>query len=606
MERTPDRPAVPTTAHSAEATPNPLPIPKAPPRVSSATSIHFEKPIASTTDLATRERQSQWLNELFQRHPEFLALRERVLPLLGAHSYAHVTHTQKVTAQSTCDRYSLLELIAQHLESIGMTRTAELLSGETGHGFQKFTQPWERTDLRLLTSIAVSHREDAWNLPPDFDHKYLHEEVEEDFFSSSYREDPSQIGEELANPDLNVVYDESGSTKLMNIKYCSLRRFAVYFATQSAENCAMFYLSLNSITSPSHFLEHLVTLYDQAAGANQHRMRVNIVMFIKKWTEYHIGKRPLVLCTQFLRRVAATGADDSGLSAAISATLASIAHIQTGGRGDVAPTLLVPDIPDPHVLFKPLLGILDPPALLVAQQLTLIYQERFAAIRTPEFMTGISDGHSSLRTPTISDFVHFGERIALLVAETFARAEKKPPAYTRILAVVEALATPELGNFDAVASLVRFLRRDEIVKLGQADQAVVDRLAELSRLCGEVWKRGTQPWKIPAVDKAEMRQEYHNMINQRASSWIATIPNMHVTLKPIVRGTRSKESDFVGGLINWHRLKPIAQKAGQLSAFQMKAYGFVAIPQIQRVLKRGGEWSEAQIEQSLGELLGTR
>jgi hypothetical protein len=550
---------------------------------------------------ATPEDQSQWLSEVLLQNPQFLAMRERSLPLTGGYSFANITHTQKVSAPSAINRHTILELIVQHLEAIGMHRTAEILARESGHTFQRSAQSWERTDLHLLASIAVSHREDMWNLPPDFDHKYIDEELEEDFFASPYREDPSKINEEFANPDLNVVYDDSGSKSLMNIKQCSLRRFAVHFATlATSQEPQPFWLALYSITSASHFLEHLVTLYDLPEAAAQPKLRLNIVNFIKKWTEYHIGKRTLELMTQFLKRVQPDAAGDPATSRAITTALNSIACPR-------AANLVTPvDTPinDPQVLFSPLLGLLDPPAQAVAQQITLIYHGMFAAIHSAEFMTGISARKTTIRTPTISEFFAFGDMLTQLVAEAFLKATDKKKAYCGIFLILDELAGKDIANLDAVSSIVRFMRRNDVMTIGQADNAQKDKLKTLSGQCGEPWK--IDDVKLTPAEKASQREQYDKIIESRASSWQPTIPNMHVELKSGDKLARNQQKDFIDGLINWDKLKSLASKCAELDTFQRKAYAFVPIPQIQRVIFEGSEWTAAQIEDKLDELVGSR
>jgi hypothetical protein len=78
------------------------------------------------------------------------------LPLTGGYSFANVTRTQKVSDISQMDRYVVLDLVAQHLSTIEMYRTTEILARESEHVFQRSDQPWDRTDLHLLVSLAVA------------------------------------------------------------------------------------------------------------------------------------------------------------------------------------------------------------------------------------------------------------------------------------------------------------------------------------------------------------------------------------------------------------------------------------------------------------------
>jgi hypothetical protein len=115
------------------------------------------------------EARSQWLSQLLAEQPEFLAMRERSLPLAGGYPFATVTHTHKKWATSC--------------KLIGMFRTAEILARESGLVFQKSNQPWDRTDLHLLVSLAVDHHE-------------VDEPFDEDLIAAPYREDPLSIHDE--------------------------------------------------------------------------------------------------------------------------------------------------------------------------------------------------------------------------------------------------------------------------------------------------------------------------------------------------------------------------------------------------------------------------
>jgi hypothetical protein len=542
------------------------------------------------------------LNEILLENPQYLAMHERALPLTGGYSFAHITHTQRVSALACATRHAILELISQHFEAVGMYRTAEILARESGHKFQNSPQPWERTDLHLLASIAVGHREDAWNLPPDVDHSYVEEIVEEDFFASPYREDKSTISDEFYNPTLNVVYDSSGSKSLPHIERCSLKRFVVYFATAETvdnDEFPTFFLSLPSITSATHFLDHLVTVYDMTIDPKRGEkvyssdqlanIPRNILNFIKNWTQYHIGKRTAKLLTQFLNRILV-----EEKSKAVHRHIPSILRNLESAQDQkfVEMTAPTPAIRDPHVLFKPSLCLLDPEPLEVARQLTLIYHDRYRSIHSLEFMISISARKITVRTPTFAQFFHFGDYVTQLFAETFLKAGNKEAAYARLCEIVRCLAQPSgpaaahCSNWDAISCVVRFLMRDDILTLAGL-RAVPPELAALWTACGAEFKTGN-------------RAVYDEIIRKQAESWTPTIPNMQVELK-----SGDKESgnqpDLVGGLVNWAKFKPLAARCKVLSIFQRKGYSFIAVPQIQKIILKGTEFSAAQIEEKLDE-----
>lgn len=539
------------------------------------------------------ESRSQWLSQLLSEHPEFLAMRERALPLAGGYSFANVTHTQKVSDISQMDRHTILELISQHLYAIGMYRTAEILARESGHVFQKSDQPWERTDLHLLVSLAVGHREDAWNLPVDVDHKYVEETFDEDLLAAPYREDPLSIQDELYDPTLHVTYDASGQKALSNIRTCSLKRLVVTLATTdvSDEDRHMFFLALNSLTSATHFMEHLVTLYDMEidkarltlSGCPAEPLGVcrNILLLLKKWINFRMSKRILELVRQFASR-ALNEPKRCDPEKELSGILKMLVK-QTGQEKEYDPLAMeAPVISNALRLFAPNLGLFDPDAIEVARQITLICHEKFASVHPLEFIIAISNRATTVRTPTLAEFFEFGDSLTLIVAETFLNTEKKSFAFERILAIARQLA--ELNNLDALACIVRFLRRPEVWFFGKGVE-----LDDLWARSGEADRKAT-----------ERPTPYDLAIQKQFEKWGTTIPNMHVELKSGVKGPR--EPDYVDGLLNWGKVVPHAKRCLVLNRFQTKQYPFTVIPQIQKVILKGAESSAVALQERLDEL----
>ena len=542
------------------------------------------------------EEQSQWLTDVLLENPHYLALRERALPLAGGFSFANVVHTQTVSALASLNRHALLELVSQHLQSIGMYRTAEILSMESGHAFQGSAQPWDRTDLHLLTSLAVGHREDAWNLPTDANHKYVEEVFEEDFLASPYREDPSTLMEEFYDPNLNVVYDDEKDHSLKHITACSLKRFVVYFARSDVldtEECQMFFLSMHSITSASHFLEHLVTLYDMPVDPARDpdkdrpgRVQMNIVNFIAKWKDCHIGKRTLKLVVQFLERKTREEKEPN-----LKWVVAALKKIQesdsTNGQraNENVPDPIIPD-DKRNILFKLSLGILDPEPGEVARQITLIYHEKYASVHSLEFIVGISKRRTTIQTPTLTEFFEFGNSLIYTMAEAFLNAANRAEAYKRILTVAKALA--ELSNMDGVSCVLSFLRRADVKSIARIPPE------EMQQSDQEIEKLWTQ------AGEADNPAEYEAYVHDKFRTWKPMIPNMHVELE---RGTPTgQEPDYINGLINWGKIRPHANRCVILNRFQSGCrYDFVVVSQIQKVILRGPEMTYTMIEEKLDE-----
>lgn len=545
------------------------------------------------------EERSQWLTDVLLRYPQFLAMRERSLPLSGGYSFANVTHTHTVSALASVNRYTILELISQHLRSIGMYQTAEVLEEETGHTFQVSDHPWDRTDLHLLTSLAVSHREDAWNLSPEVDHRYVEEAFDEDFFASPYREDPKTLYQEFYDPTLNVVYDGEKHS-LAHIKCCSLKRFVIYFATvvqKDSEELDRFFLSLHSITSASHFLEHLVTLYDMKYDEEKSpyppevlkRIHLNIMNLIASWLKFPIGKRTLKLIRQFLNRARSKEECDPFVKRCIPKILKAMSEIN--GPPDVPEEKEDPVIPKPEIIFKYSLQLLDPEPIELARQITLIYLDKYNSIHSMEFIIGISKGRTTIQTPTLAEFLAFGESLTQMIAESFINATDKKATFQRIMEVVRALDL--LRNLDALSCILRFLRRKDVQEIGEASEQVKQEIDTLLEKTG---------------DDEEKRGVYEDLIKKQFDVWGSVIPHMHAELQ---RGGRKsvEEPDYINGLINWAKLDPHAERCVYLNRFQNPYYKMdpkspkvlIAIPQIQKVIMKGPEMSLAELDEKLEE-----
>jgi son of sevenless-like protein len=548
------------------------------------------------------EAQSCWMTDLLLEHPEVLAMRERTLPGGPGHSFANVAHTQKVISPEVLNRHSLLELVYSHLESIGMYGTAAVLSAECGRTFARAPEAWTRTDLRVLVSLAVGARDGIWDAFADPDQQYVLEMCDRDYFASPYREDPTTIAQELYDPHWHVFYDRQDPQGLMHIKACSLKRLVVYFAScvnQDMGEQEMFFLTLHSITSACHFLEHLVQLYDveiddrRTHGQSARTIRFNIVNIIKKWVTSDPGKRALDRIAQFCDRIEA---DDQlpGVEKHIEVIRREISRCVSGKKPkplnlDSCPP---PVIPHPQVLFKQNLTLLEPDPMEVARQITLIYHQRYASIKPHEFIRGLSMRKTDVGTPTLAAFFLFRDSMSSLVAETFLSGDpaSRRGAYERLCEIAACLLSPELMNVEAASCILRFLLRPDVRVLGSASARRSEELAARWRDCGEEDRHAPSH---PTPYEVCMDNQFHG--------WKPMIPNMRVQLKAGDKAAAS-ESNMIGELINWGKIYPFAMCCVVLHRFQTLEYRLVPMSQIQKIILRGPTMTAIAIEAKIDQL----
>jgi hypothetical protein len=142
-----------------------------------------------------------------------------------------------------------------------------------------------------------------------------------------------------------------------------------------------------------------------------------------------------------------------------------------------------PAIPDPVILFRPRLSLLDPDPVEIGRQITLIYHNKYASIHSLEFIIGIPIRPATIRTPTLAEFFGFSDSLTLLFAEALLAADDKPSAVRRMVEVARCLSG--LHNMDALASICRLLRRPDVQSIGAATQDMVREIAEFWVQSGE-------------------------------------------------------------------------------------------------------------------------
>jgi len=561
--------------------------------------------VVSPEELA--EQRSQWLSRLLSENPQILALRERVLPWTGGFSFANVVHTDTIASLSHVNRHVIMELIYQHLHAIGMHHTAETLQEESGHEFQKSDQQWDKTDLLLLVSLGILPREDPWIITPDIHHQFVEENLEEDFFASPYREDPSELWKELLDDSINVVYSSETDKSFSKLKAASLRRIAVLLVTSPVEQFPnrdkdKFFLTLHSITTSHHFFEHLLALFNcdnleppteeqkKLIMEKQSALRMGVINSIRVWIKLHglfIGRKTLKAFGQFFRSICDDPKLNESLDKYAKPYLAKLQNLKYGMEEGSANTQCPkPHIPDPQIIFRPNLKITDPSPIEVARQITLLFHTSFRAVHSREFVVALGEQKPSHQTPTLSEFFEFGERLTLLILETIVTSSDRTLTISKIVEIATQLH--EIGNFDALACILRALKKDEVInQMSVSNQAL--------SIINSLWTKSGE-------DNGSFN-EYRVEVMNKYSSWNHMIPNLRIELKST---QIDKSPSFINGLINWEKRKAIADEADLLYRFQNRPYSFTPIPQIQSIVTKGSLLTESQVQEKIDQIVRSK
>lgn len=555
------------------------------------------------------EQSAIWLNEIFSQNPELLSLRERVLPWTGGKSFAQEIHTNRISTNTNINRLTLLELIYQHLCSIGMYQTAEILKNECGYTLQKSNQPWDRTDLHLLASMGVLHQENLWEIPNDADIQFTHECIEEDYYSSPYHEDSSTIWQELSDPDLNVqwISNEPNHKRTLNLMYlASLRRLVVFMATSEKdtlpnEDLLKFLLIIPSITSSHHFLQHLMAIFDlqnlyipDLIIKNQllsqiDKYRIKVLTLIQKWLDFlglFIGRETITLISDFTRRVIENKETygNETVQKLAQSIMSSIPTLEYGTKKEKEiQNQPEPVITNTNIIFRLSLSIIDPESIEVARQISLVFHSMFKSIPSREFVIALGKHVISQLTPALIEFFQIGKKLKLLVLETLAERMSEE-TIRKLIVIIRELIT--IANFEAAARICQALCNKRLQKIRYLQEFIYGENSKYHK-------------EFVSLKKNCMSSEYLKTVVSFYNSGNSGIPNLQVELCSLpTEGSPS----IIDGKINIAKKRQLADKTNMLYRFQNKSYNFYDIPQIQKVIIRGPILTKQKIYQKIASL----
>ena len=511
-----------------------------------------------------------WMAREMEEDEDALELRERTYHWTGMHSFGILTWPNATTCKAHLDRHRVLELIYQHMHSIGMDHAASTLSHESKLEFQRKDQNMDRTDLRLLLSLAMGPRENIWDTS-GLDSVWLVEEpVDEDNASVNYKE---PLGD-YKKPLTGVRFAES--REFRNITLAPLKSLVtllvmgdVFDIVPRPEDRQKFFLTLNSICKSEHLFEHLFTMFNEVESVE---MKKAVLAFIDEWVRFSglfIGQRTLRSIILFLQTYQTTET---------AALLQLIPKLQYGNPVELTQKPPAPVISNAVKLLDPELRLTTPEPEEVARQLTMATHKLFSAIHPREFYAAISTRRLSLKTPGLNELYDFGERLKLLIASTILIYKNDSVrSLTQIIDTMEQLLI--LRNYESLSWYISALE----MKCVQNLSATYSALSDSSK---EKWNR------IRAYSWKNKNEVYERSVAQCTDQ--PTIPNMRYELS-ITTVDGYKGDEFVHGLVNWEKRQRAATYILHYSAFQNRRYNFHLISQIQSIFKRPLEHTKEQL-----------
>lgn len=554
--------------------------------------------VQDTEPVDLNEKRSAWLASFLSQNPHLFELHEQILHWTGDLSFAKVMQVDSNTPTTHINKKSIIELIYQHLHSIGLDYAAETLRMESGLDLQRLDQPWDRTDLLMLSSLGILPKEDPWRVGTQSNCIFIDQVPDPDAFSPKYAEDQTEIFNELLDESIGIVFKDD-TQAFSSIQRASLRRFGVICATGSPEfvNSKQIHSFLNAlpvITSSMHFFELLMAIYhcDELTKASPEQnaqltkgkqvYQEGVVNFLTAWLKYngkHLGVNTLKALHQFFLEID-EGTEDTTRNQIVQ----QIQDIQEKkSPPNPVPPTANPIIPDPQILFRPNLRFIDGDPAEVARQMSLLFYQKFKDIHPREFITALMERSITHRTQKLKDFVDFGQQIVLLIKETIAYSpvtdlEKN---VQRIMDIANELV--KLRNFHAAACFKEAITSEDFslatFKCQKADGS------GLWEKCGDTEK---------SLDV------YMNAIERNYKNKIPTIPNIRAEIMAFQSKNRSV---FAEGMIDWESLEGFANRVTMFHSFQNRPYNFWPVPQLQAAITKAPAHNNLQIADMFDQLI---
>lgn len=583
-ESTPSTPPQEITPATPPTPPPPLVEPSTPAPV-------VETPPQEQIDFL--EEQAQWLPRVLEEDPELLALRERTLQWTGGISFANMIHTALTASPIVFNRYSILNLIYNHFLMIGMENTAAVLENECGHHFQVLKEPWDRSGLRILTSLGVLNNEDPWNVPLDPNCKFIEESVDEDMFACKYTENPREIYHEILDPTANTEF--KGTEKLFtDISALSLRRLAVFAAFGKKyyhlrdDDIATIYLTLQSYTTNEHFLQHLITIYNLDFNEETAIYEISskipdyklcVVTAMQKWIGMlglFIGKKTIKLMQKFAQMIVESADKSQDIvecQPICKNILEIISKIKYGQTEIPSPIMVEPKITadTAQKLFSPKFLLINVDPTEVARQITISLYEIYARIPPREFYIALQNKTFDLQTQKINEFFDLAHKFERALLEMIVKHTNKVECMQFIINL--SIAIELMNNYTALYSIFKVLTIPElknVIKAAGCEQSIIN----LNKKLGP---------------EAEALQWYQTTINSRFEAGVPAIPNL---LIDVFNSNATEEPSFIDGKINWQKRMEISRTLRVLYKFQNCPYGFWPVVQIQKVFLTAGQMPE--------------
>jgi hypothetical protein len=237
---------------------------------------------------------------------------------------------------------------------------------------------------------------------------------------------------------------------------------------------------------------------------------------------------------------------------------------------------------DPTKLLKSNLTLADPEPIEMARQISLAFQEYYAAITPREFYAAISSRELSQNTPAMNEMFQFGQHLKYLIAATILAIPDPKLAQANMKRIVDiAIELKRLNNFEALSWIVSAF-----------DMRCLENLSDIRSKVGEELDN-----ILNSFDWHQESKTYEEMLDAAIQSKNPSIPSLRYELS-IVAASLYGGDEFSSGKINWEKRQKASVLIKKYVQLQKNPYNFHNISQIQKLLNKGTKLTKEDLNKN--------
>ncbi|KAJ3445396.1 ras guanine nucleotide exchange factor i-related [Anaeramoeba flamelloides] len=556
------------------------------------TSQTNEKNTIKTDNVDRRE----WLLLAMKRNPEIKNLRERVIPIARTESFGRLYCSEREEVKDQLTIELILQLIMQHLVTIGFKHTKKVIEEETKVKYK----PRYLRDSRLqsLIRVALKNSDYIWDQTMNEEARKQSEETDSEiglinYLSSLGYKEKEEDGEDLPSiweedSSENIIYvdnklEEEGEEGSKEIRAASINKLVQLLTHETDPNVLYlktFLMTYQSFTTPKILFYKLTERYniptekEEQYAKTKQMIKLRVCNFVRFWINDYFSDFNNKLLMELEDFIDNSLMKDGFKSMANNLKKIIKRNINKSNEEikESTSTEIAPDPKLPKNIFSPKLSLLDVDPEEIARQMTLIEFSIFKKIRPPELLN-LAWSESKLKHRALN-LIALNKRfnqIPLWVATLILKASRlklRQNIIGKCIGIAQHLWM--LDNFNGSIAVVNGLKTPSVARLHYTFEAVPRRKIEI--------------FEFLSKEKAKLiTLNDFQLLLQKISP--PCIPYFSVFLNRL-KEIEDNNPDSIDGLINFEKRRLIYDVINKIQINQRKGYNFQSVYQIAQLIEK--------------------